>query len=195
MNFIAAKSPVYNRGTAPDAFLEALATWGQTAPDVIFARNDEPHDIMDQIFPILGHWESPLHRRAALIETMRVLAGFESTWKPSEGKDSDNHNQNPESWEAGAWQVSYDSRNICADLRDLLKAADINNAIEFQIAMQTNFPLSAEYIARLLRHTWQANGPCYKDRSVFRPALRGEEQSIYPWLLRDSVREFMVAMS
>ena len=190
MNFIATKSRVFTRGIPSDAFLTALVNWARYAPNSIFSVNGEAHDIMDQIKPELGPWKCLAHRRAALTETLRVLGMFESTGNFQEDKDPDNHNPNPESWEAGAWQVSYDSRSIGGDLRDLLFAEEIHDAIQFQSLMKGDSRVSAEYIARLLRHTWKANGPCYKDRHIFPHNLQGPEQSIYPWLSRDAASEF-----
>ena len=48
-----------------------------------------------------------------------------------------------------------------------------------------------------MRHTRTQNGPLYKgeERSKFKPKLRGEEQSIYPWLSRDAVAEFQAFLA
>lgn len=188
MNFFATKARVYNRGCPPDGFLTELVNWGKTAPEEIFAVNSEPQDVYDHIRPFLGPWESILHRRAAMLEVLRVLAGFESSWNWNEGVDTTNASSNrPETEEAGEWQVSENSEFFGHDLKALVAAkvgdrdgdGDVDGC-DFQIAMKLDHPLAMEYIARLLRHTIRHNGPL----------LRNGTNSVYPWLSRDSVKEF-----
>jgi hypothetical protein len=79
-DFNATKTLVFNRGVPPDDFLQALVTFGQTAPDEIFVPNPNA-DIYGLIEPVLGPWNGGLiQRRAAMLEAMRVHAGFESSW-------------------------------------------------------------------------------------------------------------------
>src|SRR5260370_31353923 len=78
MNFIATKQHVLNRGIAPDDFLEELVTWGKRSPDEIFAPN-QFSDIYSSVINTLGPWEGIPHRRAVMLEVLRVLAGFESS--------------------------------------------------------------------------------------------------------------------
>ena len=176
------KAPVHTRGTPPDAFLAALIDWGRVAPEEIFApRKDDPGevDIYTHIRPILGPWTGPLHRRAAMLDVLRVLAGFESSWDWSCGRDTTNRTSvTPTTTEAGAWQVSGNSRTFGQDLRDLSPA----DGDRFQRAMKTDHALAMEYAARLLRHTIRHNGP----------VLRGE---IDPWLSREAVAQFMVLLA
>jgi len=81
-------------------------------PDDIFTQNPGPN-IYAQTVGILGPWAGLKHRRAAMLEVMRVLAGFESTWNWREGMDPETaHPELPETWEAGAWQVSANSMDI-----------------------------------------------------------------------------------
>ncbi len=76
MAFHATKHEVFNRGVPPDSFLDQLVDWGKEAPDEIFAPN--PHaDIYSNVVGVLGPWQGLQHRRAAMLEVMRVLAGFE----------------------------------------------------------------------------------------------------------------------
>ena len=175
-------SPVANRGTPPDSFLAELISWGRTAPDEIFApRKDDPGevDIYTHIRPLLGPWTGLTHRKAAMLEVLRVLAGFESSWDWNCGRDVTNRTSvTPTTIEAGAWQVSGNSRAFGADLR-WLAPADGN---QFQRAMKSDHPLAMEFIARLLRHTVRHNGP----------AVRGE---IDRWLSREAVAQFMVLLA
>lgn len=192
MNFIATKAEVSNRGKAPDSFLRELVTWGRDAADEIFAPNDNA-DIYGKVKAELGPWESDLHRRAVMLEVMRVLAGFESSWGWSEGVDTSRAGSDtPENSEAGAWQVSNDARKLAKELDDLAKSKGITGGIKFQQVTKFNHPFAMEFVARLMRHNTKHNGPLYKgeERNIIRRSLRGEEHSIYPWLSRDAVSEF-----
>lgn len=79
MPYQALKQEVLNRGIPPDTVLDKLISWGKSAPDEIFAPN-QSHDIYSAVAAVLGPWNGPKHRRAAMLEVMRVLAGFESSW-------------------------------------------------------------------------------------------------------------------
>ncbi len=191
--FIATKARVKNRGIPPDEFLDQLLTWGRFAPAEIFAVNAEANDVYDSIWPVLGPWQGQpgsalrlLHRKAVMMEIIRVLAGFESSFKFDEGRDITNATSvTPSTIEAGAWQVSANSKLFGKDLKALVAArvrdydndGDIDDT-DFQIAMKLDHPLAFEYIARLLRHTTHHNGP----------VLRHE---IDAWMSKDAVNEFM----
>jgi hypothetical protein len=179
MSFAATKSKVLNRGVPPDSFLLALVAWGKLAPESIFAVNDEPNDVYGLIRPVLGPWESIYHRRAAMLELLRVLAGFESSWNWNEGRDENNPTEtNPETESAGAWQISWNSRNFGADLKALAASHGIRDGEKFQAITKSAHPFAMEYAVRLFRHTINHNGPL----------LRKE---VLPWLKRDAVTEFL----
>jgi len=76
--FVACKQRVHNRGTPPEAFLNQLIDWGAGAPDEIFVCN-EITDIYSFVKPELGAWANDRERRAAMLEVLRVLSGFESS--------------------------------------------------------------------------------------------------------------------
>jgi hypothetical protein len=189
MNFSATKHPVSNRGVPPDAFLAELVAWGKTAADEIFAMRPAPEgrpdpDVYASIHAALGPWEGSgpegqLQRRAAMLEILRVLAGFESSWRWDEGRDTTNSaSVTAVTIEAGAWQVSANSMNFDPSLRALVVAATgSDHGTEFQKAMKANHPLAMEYAARLLRFTTHHNGP------VLRHEIDG-------WLSRVAVKEF-----
>ncbi len=176
------KSRVANRGAPPDSFLAELIDWGRGAPSEIFIpKRDDPGevDIYTHIRPMLGPWTSLLHRRAAMLEVLRVLAGFESSWNWNCGRDTTNRTSvTPTTIEAGAWQVSGNSRAFGQDLRDIAPA----DGNRFQRAMKSNHLLAIEYAARLLRHTTRHHGP----------VIRGE---IDPWLSREAVAQFMTLLA
>jgi hypothetical protein len=182
MTYTATKQHVFNRGIPPNDFLDELIAWGKTAPDEIFVRNAFS-DIYSSIFNTLGPWESTLHRRAVMLEVMRVLAGFESSWKWNEGRDITNSTSvTPETIEAGAWQVSANAMNFGQELKDLVMTqVGTLDGTEFQEAMKLNHPLAMEFIARLLRRTTRHNGPVVR-------------HEIDRWLRRDAVAEFQTRL-
>jgi hypothetical protein len=183
MSYTATKQHVANRGVAPDDFLDQLVTWGKGAADDIFEPNAFS-DIYSSVFNTLGPWQGIEHRRAVMLEVMRVLAGFESSWNWNEGVDITNPSSDkPDTMEAGAWQVSANSMSFGQELKDLVLAnAGTLDGTAFQKAMKQNHPLAMEYIARLLRRTTHHNGP----------VLRHE---IDPWLRQDAVAELQSLVS
>lgn len=192
MTFRETKRKVLNRGIAPDAFLEEMVEWAQSAPDEIFEINDR-FDIYSKVANELGPYTSLTHRKAVMLEVMRVLAGFESSWDWKEGVDTSRlGSDTPENSEAGAWQVSYDARRLHSDLAEMLRDRGIKDGIKFQQSMKFDHPLAMEFVARLMRFNTKHNGPLYKgdERNAIRKSLRGSQHSIYPWLSRDAVREF-----
>ena len=176
--FFATKKKVKNRGVPTDAFLDELVAWGKQAPDAIFAPNPA-HDVYASVAAVLGPWTGPAHRRAAMLEVMRVLAGFESSWEWTAGVDtSSGQVKNPDNTEAGAWQVSADSMHLAPELKQLvLSRIGTLDGLAFQDAMKHDHPLAMDYIARLLRVTVNANGPV-------------KRHEIDAWLSRTAVAEF-----
>ena len=87
--FTECKIKVLNRGIPPDAFLNELVDWGRIAPDEVFAQN-EHLDIYSNVVGELGPWVRPLQRKAAMLEVLRLLGGFESSWKRQAGVDTTN---------------------------------------------------------------------------------------------------------
>jgi hypothetical protein len=179
MPYIATRQHVYNRGIPPASFLDALVEWGKTAPDEIFTPNSVS-DIYSSIRNVLGPWEGTDHRRAVMLEVLRVLAGFESSWDWHEGRDTSNPDSDmPDEIEAGAFQVSANSMNFGAELKDLVRehtGGSLNSNV-FQAIMKSDRPLAIEYCARLLRRTVRHHGPV-------------RDHHIDAWLRRDAVEEF-----
>jgi hypothetical protein len=75
MAFRPTKQKVLNRGIPTDSFLNELIAWGRTASDDIFVPNENA-DVYSSVVEVLGPWQGLPHRRAAMLEVMRVLAGF-----------------------------------------------------------------------------------------------------------------------
>lgn len=182
MAFHATKQKVLNRGIPPDPFLDELVAWGKTAPDEIFAPNLHA-DIYSNVVGTLGPWQDVRHRRAAMLEVMRVLAGFESSWDWNAGVDTNNPNSTtPDTIEASAWQVSADSMAFGRELKELvLDKVGTLDGNAFQQAMKQDHQLAMEYVARLLRRTVNHHGPV-------------KRHEIDPWLRRDAVVEFQALL-
>lgn len=179
MPYIATRQHVHNRGRAPIAFLDELVAWGKVAPDEIFAPNSAS-DIYSSVRNTLGPWESLQHRRAVMLEVLRVLGGFESSWDWTEGVDESNEDSDtPVEIEAGIFQVSANSMNFGDELRELVRReAGATDPTTFQREMKANHPLAIGYCARLLRRTVRHHGPV-------------RDFHIHPWLRRDAVAEFL----
>ena len=181
MNCIATKQHVANRGRPPDDFLDQLVAWGRRSPDEIFAPNPFS-DIYSSVFNSLGPWEGVPHRRAVMLEVLRVLAGFESSWNWNEGVDTTNPTSvTPDTMEAGAWQVSANAMDFRQELKDLVLAkVGTLDGNAFQRAMKQDHPLAIEFIA----------GCCAAPRTTTVPSSATRSTR----LRRDAVAEFQALM-
>ena len=167
----------------PNTFLDELVAWGMTAPDEIFESRDLNNSVYAAVFPVLGPYKDGLHRRAVMLEVMRVLAGYESAWKWTEGVDVHPQKEIKDATtsEAGAWQVSANSMNLARELKSLVMArTGSDDGLKFQQSMKSDHALAMEYIARLLRNTIKANGPVVRHTTEIDLSLR-----------RDAVQEFI----
>lgn len=176
--YVATLARVHNRGVPPIAFLDELVEWGIQADPLVFAQNDK-FDIYSSVVDQLGHWHSPLHRRAAMLEVLRVLGGFESSWHWDAGVDVTNPDSNtPCTQEAGIFQCSGDSMSFSSELQELLKQGTGETTCEAFIRhTKINYPFAIEYCAKLLRLTTKHHGPV-------------KRKEINPWLSRSAVTEF-----
>lgn len=177
-NFVACKQTVDNRGKAPNEFLDELVDWANTAPDEIFKPN-QIQDIYSNVVGELGPWQGLKHRKAAMLEVLRVLGGFESSWDWNEGVDVMNPSSNtPCTEEAGIFQCSGNSMNFDPTLKALLKKETGQTDCEtFKTETKSNHPFAIEYCARLLRFTVRHHGPI-------------RDRHINQWLRRNAVAEF-----
>jgi len=141
-----------------------------------------------------------------MLEVLRVLAGFESSWNWKEGVDTSRRSATTkENAEAGAWQQSWDARKLDPSLRRFLAERGIANGLDFQEIMKVEHDVAIGFTARLLRIDVEnyeriANGPVRKggDRKKTwpdRPKLWDAKESIYPWLRRDAVSEFQALLT
>ena len=78
VKLVKARARVSNRGVPPNAFLQELVEWAKTAPAEIFEdkQTKEP-DVYASVKKDLGPYGDLVHRKACMLEVMRVLAGFE----------------------------------------------------------------------------------------------------------------------
>ena len=178
-NFVACREKVLNRGRPPVAFLNELVDWGVAAPVAIFSHNDRT-DIYSVVKNELGPWANDLERRAAMLEVLRVLAGFESSWNWNEGVDTTNPDSNTAcTEEAGILQCSGNSMNFDSSLKELLRAAaGATDCDTFRATTKANHPFALEYCARLLRFTVDHHGPV-------------KHKHILPELRRDAMAELL----
>lgn len=148
----------HNHSAPPLSFLETMVAWAKGEDDAVFAPND--HLGNKDIFNlVLGPWTSLLHRRAAMLECLRVLAGDESDWNWKEGRDTTAGPETPEQMEAGAFQVSYDSIHLGNDLIGYLEQHGVTDAQTFQDKIKSDPMLDLGYTARLLRDATRWDGP------------------------------------
>lgn len=178
-NFVACRHKVLNRGQPPVAFLDQLVDWGVAAPNEIFTPNDKP-DIYSVVKDELGPWANDLERRAAMLEVLRVLAGFESSWDWNAGRDVTNPNSNTScTEEAGILQCSGNSMSFDHSLKELLRVVSgATDCDTFRATTKANHPFALEYCARLLRFTVNHHGP-----------VKGRH--IHPELRRDAMAELL----
>jgi hypothetical protein len=177
-NFRACTKKVYNRGIPPESFLNELIDWARQAPDEIFAPNNN-HDIYASVVNVLGPWRDNTHRKAAMLEVLRVLGGFESSWDWKADVDINNPNSNTIcTAEAGIFQCSGDSMSFDPSLKDLVLATVGNtNCKTFREETKNNHKFAIEYCARLIRFTTKHHGPI-------------KHKHIHKWLRKDAVAEF-----
>ncbi|HYG80553.1 MAG TPA: hypothetical protein VD861_09210 [Pyrinomonadaceae bacterium] len=183
-NFVACKKKVFNRGNPPDSFLNELIDWARQAPDEIFEVNDK-HDIYTNVRPQLGPYTNLLHRKAVMLEALRVLGGFESAWRFDAGRDVNNPTSNtPCTEEAGIFQCSGNSMNFHQSLKNLLAEASggRTDCETFIVVTKENHQFAFEYCARLLRFTVNHHGPV-------------KRKEINDFLRRDAVAEFQAFLS
>lgn len=167
-NFVACrKEKVLDRGFAPLAFLNELVDWGISAQDEIFYKN-EKIDVYSLVHEKLGPWENGLHRRAVMLEVLRVLGGFESSWDWNAGRDVSNpHSNTACTEEAGIFQCSGDSMNFDASLKNLLQAVSgVTDCDTFRATTKANHTFAIEYCARLLRFTVNHHGPLKHEHAL-----------------------------
>lgn len=187
----ACKMRVHNRGSAPDWFLSEITEWGKNAPANIFELNFN-YDIYSSVRPELGPYKSEKHRRAVMLEVLRVLGGFESSWDHSEGIDANNPSsaQNKCREEAGIYQTSQNATYFGTDLK-FMQIDQCKNYTQENICLnfiecskdsrgnKANRKFIHSFTALLLRKTVNHHGPVKRKEinKWLRPACVAEFES------------------
>ena len=174
------------------AFVTELVTWARTAPDEIFASNDDKEDVFNRLAPIFAPWESLLHRKAAMCELLYCLGCFESSLNWKEGVDKTNATSMRliTGQETGIFQVSFDSLGLdCVDgspddLHQCVKSyiGEPISVQRFIDAMKAHHRFALEYGARLLRNSFYWDGPI-------------KRHEIDSSLKRDAVTEYQILLA
>lgn len=189
--FIETRLPVYNRGKPPVDFLEFIVDWAKDAPDEVFAVNSKA-DVYSHIEYKLGPWNERgflRHRRAVMLEVLRVLAGFESSWDWTEGRDVGAGDQTICEKEAGILQCSGNSmRGFPSAGRWAKQEYGVSDCFQFRAVTRQDRGFAIEYCARLLRETYRHHGPLKRVQHVENNPRR---HSLHPFLSRHAVEEFM----
>jgi len=149
-----------HRSTPPVAFLDELVDWAVLAPGDLFLPN-AVFDIYSSVVRQLGPYGFPVHRKAVMLEVLRVLAGRETMWNWNAGVDvgksvpKTSHNE-----ECGAFQVSADSMDLDQSLKDFAQATlGATDDVTFITGTKSNHRFAIEYTVRLLRITIRHHGP------------------------------------
>jgi hypothetical protein len=144
----------------PVSFLDELVDWALWAPHEIFLPNAR-FDIYSSVAPQLGPYGLIGHRKAVMLEVLRVLAGRESMWRWNAGVDTGKTEKNTShTEEAGAFQISANSMNLDQGLHDFVQATlGSTDDATFITSTKSNHKFAIEYAARLLRVTVRHNGP------------------------------------
>src|SRR5215213_5450338 len=182
--FVACKQKVANRGVPPDKFLNELLDWAKQAPDEIFVKNNK-HDAYSSVVSELGPYSDLQHRKAVMLEVLRVLGGFESSWDFNEGRDVTNPTSNTAcTEEAGIFQCSGNAMEFDPSLKNLMRktTGGKTDCERFIALTQSNHQFAIEFCARLLRFTVNHHGPV-------------KRQEINRFLRRDAVAEFQKFLS
>src|SRR5215475_11417572 len=117
----------------PVSFLDELVDWARFAPETIFLPNAK-FDIYSSVVKQLGPYGVGAHRKAVMLEVLRVLAGRESNWR---------------------WTMGLDK-----GLKDYAQATlGATDDATFITGMKSNHKFAIEYTARLLRVTIRHHGP------------------------------------
>lgn len=185
----ACKARVHNRGTPPTWFLDEVLAWGKIATDKHFEVNSI-YDIYSSVKPQLGPYKSDKHRRAVMLESLRVLGGFESSWRHTAGVDTTNPSSmaNKCGEEAGIFQTSQNATYFGTDLKfmqiDMCKDYTQKTICLNFIACskdsagnKANRKFVYDFTSLLLRRTVNHHGPV-------------KRKEINKWLSRACVAEF-----
>jgi len=167
------------RGSVPPVqFLDELVDWALLAPDEIFLPN-AVFDIYSSVVTQLGPYGFTVHRKAVMLEVLRVLSGWETMWDWNHGVHASKKTaKTSHTEEAGAFQVSADSMDLTKGLKDFARATlGATDDATFIAGTKSNHRFAIEYAARLLGVTVEHHGTILN-------------KHIHPELRRAAVTEF-----
>ena len=155
---------VSNRGVPPLSVVQDIIAEVKATPDSVFAVNENA-DIYSLVKPELGPYPSIKNRKAVMADVLIVLAGFESSWDYTEGRDLSASNTGACTMEAGMFQTSGNANAFSPTLGVFQKAKCGNNTCDgFRAcakapgsAFKKEFTIG--HTIRLLRFTTKHHGP------------------------------------
>ena len=174
----ACKSPI-NGNVAPDSFLQELITWANQAPNQVFESNPKS-DVYSfskaKLAP--NGWKNLKHRKAAMLEVMRNLASWESSYSWKAGIDTQNASsaKNKCNEEAGIFQTSANIMAFDKSLKDLFDKrcrqqysgnSDCIKFIKCSKDPHADHTFTIEITARALRFTTRHWGPLLRRNDVY----------------------------
>lgn len=142
----------------PTEFLDTLIETVCGMTDSIFAPNAELNDVYSEVSKELPFTKDILTRKAYMCMILLALLAFESDYKWEEGADTTAGPEKPDEVETGIAQVSANSMNF-GDLREFAATVGIKTTEDFIRLMKIKHSFAIQYIIRLLRITYKANGP------------------------------------
>lgn len=180
------KYKIHDRGISPDWFNDKLTDCikKQLVEDPSYFERNENFDAYSSMEKQLGPWTSTAYRAAAMANYLQILAGYESSWDPKEGRDTTNPNEDtPWNEEAGIYQTSADSITT-RKMRDLFtKYANMPFALTDEVAnkfislSKENFEYCTLHTILVLRQTIRHHGPA-------------SSRAVNKWLKKEAVLEF-----
>lgn len=191
------RQEVYNRGGAPENFLNFIVDWALDTPSQLFQYNDNA-DVYSHVRYKLGPWKEGddflTHRKAVMLEVLRTLCGFESSWNWEEDYDQSANEGYPtdrhiKEWEAGILQSSSDSLNTYQSCSQYAAALGIgvNDHTAFRMLSMQKGAFPIHYGVLILRETYMHHGPLLRTENN---TADSQESSLHPYLSKACVAEF-----
>lgn len=169
----------------PSPFYTEVFDTIKSLPDSVFEKNPY-NDIYSLLAGRLGPYTSIAQRRAVIVHVISSMAGQESTWRWTLGRDPGASNFSTETQEAGAFQTSCNVRKFHeVSLTPLISSSCENYSgalcAKFIKCTKGNHKFAIETVARALRFE-KGGVPAYRH---WGPLRRGE---VTPFLKKECVK-------